>query len=255
MPYTNEQRRSLAQLCSRIAAAALRENVDFAQACRDQMLDYDGMSKIITDMVIHAEGHCSAVAGKDPEDGNDHRGEEADRPVPRRAPSWMYHLYRSVVADEPENPAEREEAVKRLQDAMLSIPDFEQYACLVREFSGTWPAPRPGRPDDGNRFDSIGQFDGMSRTADILLKQAKAFLLKPNRKNYVITGFTELPAHFSEDVIRTLNATQIYVPDDLERFPKNEILSIPDATPKLIAQVYDYRVRVSGGSVSDVPGA
>ena len=145
------------------------------------------------------------------------------------------------VAEEPQDPVAYNAALLRLQDAMFSIPGFDTYQCLVCEFSGTWPSARPGRADDAGCLARVS--DGTEVDADFALKTAMAYLSEPTRKNYITTGFTELPAHFSEDIVARLKAVQVHVPDDLDRFREEGLMSIPGANPKMIAEIYAYDVR------------
>lgn len=224
MLYTKEERTALAKLCTELAAAALDEGTDFAQACYKRDLDYPGMANLISDLVVHASG--TATAARSDGDG--------------AMPDWMRHLYQRL-AEEPQDPVAYNAALLRLQDAMFSIPGFDAYQCLVREFSGTWPSARPGRADDAGHPARVS--DGTEVDADFALKTAMAYLSEPTRKNYITTGFTELPAHFSEDIVARLKAVQVHVPDDLDRFREDGLMSIPGANPKMIAEIYAYDVR------------
>ena len=231
--YDDGQRKAIAVAATRVAAAALMLNRTVGESCEIQGLDpiraRPVMALLLDGWLMPGEAETDAKA--------------VDDGMP---PQWMRHLYQHLDA-EPEDPAKLKAAILRMQDAMLSIPSFGAYSALVREFSGEWPMARPNRPDDDP--DAVDR----DRDPDLDVQAAYAHLREPERKKYIVSGFTEIMAHFTDDVARVLNANQIHVPADLSRFDDAGLLGLIGATPKVIAQIYEYQVRI-GLRAKDTPG-
>lgn len=125
--------------------------------------------------------------------------------------------------------------LQRLDDCLMAIPDYADYAALVGLLSGAWPhAPRPGRPDDALLPD-----DGDTVPSGFRAEKAIMFLKKPVRAGYVLTGGTDLNAEFPPDTARWLESLHVHVVADLARFPTGrELFDVPGITPDLVAEIW-----------------
>lgn len=144
------------------------------------------------------------------------------------APAWVRSMAEAMFPDAGLDEA----AVLRAYRAAMSIPSFEDYAVLVREYSGKFPAgARPGRPDDHP--------DGMSdgRGADAHSKCARRHVTRPERKEYVLTGRSGLDGKVAPAVQDYLASVQVYVPEDLDRLGENDLLRLPGITAGYIADI------------------
>lgn len=151
------------------------------------------------------------------------------------APAWLTHLFQQLTDGSRAIPTR--DRLLRLQDCLLAIPEYGQYALLIREYGGAAPGPRPGRdPREAESFRVNYRADPDSSVAAAL-----RLLRRPSRVTYVLDGTSDLDRYFSADDKKVLGRSHIYVADDLDRFPR--AVDIPSATDELVAHVHAYRAR------------
>lgn len=127
------------------------------------------------------------------------------------APSWLVHLYQAVMAPFTKDTTPTRERLLRFQDCLMSIPDYGQYALLLREYGCGNPGSRPGRdPNEAAAFANKTYAD-----PDATVQTAIKFLQRRSRVEYVLAGKSDLDDHFDADTKAVLNSAQVHVMADL----------------------------------------
>lgn len=127
------------------------------------------------------------------------------------APAWLIHLYQAVMAPFTKDTTPTRERLLRFQDCLMSIPDYGQYALLLREYGCANPGSRPGRdPNEAATFANKTCLD-----PDSTVQMAVKFLQRHSRVEYVLTGKSDLDDHFDADTKAMLKSAQVHVMADL----------------------------------------
>lgn len=162
----------------------------------------------------------------------------------RRRANWKKALLSEILGQDAirsAEPGELDRMLDRLDDALMSIPRFDDYQVLVGRFAGRRPAEyRPGRNDAAQIRENI------DRTCDEMVQEAMAWLKQSARKEYVRTGLTDLTNVLPPDVIKTMNRMRIYVMADITRLTDDEIMSVPSGgRMKLALMSRLYQIRTA----------
>lgn len=151
-------------------------------------------------------------------------------------PIWLVSLLNICQIEyntEPAQSDERRDRIRRLQECVLAIPTFTQYKAVMKIYANRDAThARFGRPDDYDELSTPATMQDFSDGMD--------FLFNPDRLRYIFTGQTNMYQYTkSEAFIQALRDVRVYIPNDLQRFTKQELADAMEDQYKISIRTLD----------------
>lgn len=192
-----------------VLAGTVQDGEDIAQACESAGLSEGQVRTALTCM------HAFPDVPTPDED-----------PTDRHAA--MKELFREITGNgmklDPPGTGRYSAQEDRLVHCLMSIPEWTDYAVLMRDYTGKWPAgPRQGRPDDRPDYDMTRRGTFPVDTDANCIARAMKHLCHPARINYMVCDYNDIP-EVPARLMGRLHEKHVYVKADFDRFQDRDLL-------------------------------